>query len=272
MTATRTLSVGMGQILVVPGAYDENLTRAASAIADAATAGCDVVVLPECLDLGWTWPDARSLAEPIPGDATGRLAAAAREAGIHVVAGVTELDGDRLFNTAVLIGPGGELLAKHRKINELDFARAVYAQGTTLEVAATPLGVVGIDICADNAYPSLALGRALAAMGATILLSPCAWAVPPDFDNEARPYGDEWVTAYGALARETGMPVIGVSNVGPVVGGEWDGWACIGASLAVGSDGEVLAQLPFGDAAAALVALDIPLPSISRGRDPSDGG
>ncbi len=126
-------------------------------------------------------------------------------------------------------------------------------------MAPTALGTVGIDVCADNAYDSLALGRALAAMGAEILLSPCAWAVPPGFDNDARPYGDEWVTAYGALARETAMPVIGVSNVGPVVGGEWDGWRCIGASLAVGADGEVLAQLPFGDDAEGLVALDVPL-------------
>jgi len=55
------------------------------------------------------------------------------------------------------------------------------------------------------------------------------------------------------------MPVVGVSNVGPVVGGEWDGWACIGASLAVGSDGEVILQAPFGDAAEALHVVDVPL-------------
>jgi hypothetical protein len=56
------------------------------------------------------------------------------------------------------------------------------------------------------------------------------------------------------------MPVIGVSNVGPVVGGEWDGWACVGASLAVGSDGEVILQAPFGEAAEAFVTVEIPLP------------
>ncbi len=257
---TRTLRIGMAQTLVVPGEADANLDRAAAAIAAAATERCDAVVLPETLDLGWSWPDAPRHAQPIPGAATDRLAEAARTAGVTVVAGLTERDGDRTYNAAVVIGPDGAILGHHRKIHELDFARAVYSPGTTLAVAPTPLGTLGVDICADNAYESLALGRALAAMGAEILLSPCAWAVPPDFDNDARAYGDEWITAYGALARETGMPVVGVSNVGPVVGGEWDGWRCIGASLAVGSDGEVLAQLPFGDDAEALLALDVPLP------------
>ncbi len=255
----RSVRVGMAQMLVVPGAVDDNLARAVAMIERAGREGCAVVVLPECLDLGWTWPEAERFAQPIPGPTSDRLSGAAAAAEVTVVAGLTERDGDRLYNAAILVGADGTILAKHRKINELDFARAVYAQGTTLGVAETPFGTVGVNICADNAYGSLALGRAQAAMGAQILLSPCAWAVPPGFDNAVRPYGDEWVTAYGALARETGMPVVGVSNVGPVVGGEWDGWQCIGASLAVGAKGEVLVQAPFGKEAEALVAIDVAL-------------
>lgn len=257
--APRTLRIGMAQMLVVPGALDENLARAAAMIHAAALDRCEIVVLPECLDLGWTSPTAARLARPIPGPASDVLCEAAASSGVIVVAGLTERDGDGLFNSAILVGADGAILAKHRKINELDFARKVYGAGTSLHVVATENGVIGLDICADNAFSSLALGRALAAMGAQVLLSPCAWAVPPGFDNAARPYGDEWVTAYGALARETGMPVVGVSNVGPVVGGEWDGWRCIGASLAVGADGEVILQAPFGADAETLVAVDIVL-------------
>ena len=253
----RSLRIGMAQMLVVPGALEENLSRAVAMIHAAARANCVIVVLPECLDVGWTSTTAGELAQPVPGPVSNRLCEAAASAGVFVVAGLTERDGDRLFNAAILVGADGEILAKHRKINELDFARETYDAGTSLHVVATEHGVIGINICADNAFSSLALGRGLAAMGAEILLSPCAWAVPPGFDNAARPYGDEWVTAYGALARETGMPVVGVSNVGPVVGGEWDRWRCIGASLAVGSDGEVVVQAPFSDREQALVTVDI---------------
>ena len=243
----RTLRIGMAQMLVVPGALDDNLARAVAMIDAAARDECAIVVLPECLDVGWTWTTAGELAQPIPGPVSDRLCQEAASAGIIVVAGLTERDGDRLFNAAILVSADGTILAKHRKINEMDFARKMYDAGTSLQVVATEHGVIGMNICADNAFPSLALGRALAAMGAEILLSPCAWAVPPGFDNSVRPYGDEWVTAYGALARETGMPVVGVSNVGPVVGGEWDGWRCIGSSLAVDGDGEVVVQAPFSD-------------------------
>lgn len=255
----RSVCVGMAQMLVVPGALENNLERAADMIHAAARQGCEAVVLPECLDLGWTFAAAREMAHPVPGKVSDHLCEAAGSAGITVVAGLTERDGDWLFNAAILIDAKGEILAKHRKINELDFARKVYDAGTSLTVVATEHGVIGMNICADNAFPSLALGRAMAVMGADLVLSPCAWAVPPDFDNAVRPYGDEWVTAYGALARETGMPVIGVSNVGPVIGGEWDGWNCIGASLAVGADGEVITQAPFSDREQALIAVDVPL-------------
>jgi len=257
----RTLRIGMAQILVVPGALEDNLARAVAMIDAAALDECAIVVLPECLDVGWTSTTAGELAQPIPGPVSDRLCQAAASAGIIVVAGLTERDGDRLFNAAILVGVDGTILAKHRKINEMDFARKVYDAGTSLHVVATEHGTIGLDICADNAFSSLALGRALAAMGAEILLSPCAWAVPPGFDNSVRAYGDEWVTAYGVLARETGMPVIGVSNVGPVVGGEWDGWRCIGASLAVGWDGEVVAQAPFSDDDEVLLTVDIALGS-----------
>ena len=48
-----------------------------------------------------------------------------------------------------------------------------------------------------------------------------------------------------------------MSNVGPVVGGDWDGWRCVGCSLAVGLDGDVLARGPYGEES--LLVVDVPL-------------
>jgi predicted amidohydrolase len=241
-----TVRVAMAQMLVEGGEPGVNMARAVARIADAAEMGCDVVVLPECLDLGWTHPSAKEFAEPIPGPRTEQLAEAARRGRVHVVAGLTEQAGDGARNTSVLLAPSGELLLQHSKINLLDIARDVYAPGTSLAVAETSFGVVGIPICADNFGGCLHYSRALIGMGAEIILSPCAWAVPPGFDDEATPYGGLWLDSYGTLARESGVPVIGVSNVGRMTGGPWDGHDCIGRSLAVGRDGEVAAHLPFG--------------------------
>jgi len=251
------MRVGMAQMLVEPGEPVANLARAAEMVRDAARAGCDVVVLPECLDLGWTHASARTLAAPIPGPRAAALAAVAREHRVMIAAGLVERDGDRLYSSAVLISAAGDLLLRHRKITELELALQLYSVGTTLAVAPTSLGVVGLDICADNAPASIALGQALGHMGAQVLLSPSAWAVPADHDNEVEPYGSMWRESYAALATAYRMPVIGVSNVGPVVGGEWDGRRCIGCSLAVGAVGAVLAQGPYGEAA--LLTVTVPL-------------
>ena len=115
------------------------------------------------------------LAEAIPGKRSMALCAAARQHGLVVAAGLTERDGDAVFNAALLIDADGRITLHHRKIAELDFARAVYATGTTLGVADTAIGRVGLAICAD--YWAPALGLAQGAMGADILLSPSAWAV-----------------------------------------------------------------------------------------------
>jgi hypothetical protein len=136
--------VAMVQILVEGGKPHANLGRAASAIRDAAAKGCRLVVLPECLNLGWTDPSARDLAEPIPGPHAEVLVRAAKEHRVFVAAGLVERVGDRLFNAAVLIDPSGQILLHHRKINELDIALDLYTVGDRLGVVETELGTLGL--------------------------------------------------------------------------------------------------------------------------------
>lgn len=258
--------VGMAQTLVEGGRPYANLGRAADAVREAAAAGCRLVVLPECLDCGWTDPYARDLARPIPGPHADALIGAARANRVYVAAGLVERAGDRLYNAAVLIGPDGRILLHHRKVNELDIALDLYAVGDRLGVAETELGTLGLAICADNFGSSLAVGHVLARMGAQVILSPSAWAVDADHDNARDPYGELWLDSYSELARLYDVTVVGVSNVGPMTGGPWAGRKCIGCSLAVGPGGEVLARGPYGEGAAAVVPVDVtPRPPVARG-------
>jgi predicted amidohydrolase len=257
---------GMAQILVEGGRPEANLARAVARVEEAASRGCQIVVLPECLDLGWGDACARQLAEPIPGPHSDRLAAAARRHGVYVVAGLVERCGDPLYNAAVLIDPRGEIVLVHRKINELDLAHDLYAVGDRLGVAHTPLGTLGVNICADNFSDSLAVGHVLARMGAQAILSPSAWAVDAGHDNTAEPYGDLWRTSYRELCRLYDLHVIGVSSVGWLTSGPWKGRKVIGCSLAMGPGGRILAEAPYGEAAEALVVVPIdPRPPIARG-------
>ena len=249
--------LGMGQILVEGGQPDRNIGRAVDMISRAAEEGCRIVVLPECLDLGWTNPSAKSLALPVPGPVTDKLAAAAVKGRIHVVAGLTERDGEKVYNTAVLISPEGGILLKHRKINVLDIAQDLYSIGDRLGVVETPLGVIGINICADNFPGSLVFAHSLARMGAQMILSPSAWAVAANHDNRMDPYGGMWKEAYGTIGRLYDTYVVGVSNVGWIHGGPWDGMKCIGNSIAAGPGGNVVAEGPYGEAAEQLVVFEV---------------
>ena len=257
--STLRLRVGMGQMLVVGGQPEANLDRADRFIRDAATQGCRLIVLPECLDLGWTDSSAKRLAQPIPGPYSQRLAHSAKETGLFVVAGLVERAGDKLYNAAVLIDPHGQMLLVHRKINELEIAHDLYSIGDRLAVAHTELGTLGINICADNFPKSLAIGHVLARMGAQLLLSPSAWAVDADHDNQIEPYGELWRSAYGELGRLYELPVVGVSNVGWLTDGPWKGRKAIGCSLATDHRGERLAEGPYGEASEALIVVEVEL-------------
>lgn len=259
---------GLGQLLVEGGRPAANLDRAAAMTEQAAREGCRVVVLPECLDFGWTDPSARERAEPIPGPHSDRLAEAARAYGIWVVAGLVERAGNRLYNASILLDPSGRIVLHHRKINELGIGREIYAVGGRLEVAETELGTVAIPICADNYWSSRAVGHLLCRMGAQVLLSPSAWAVVPDHDETVEPYGDDWLPSYRELATLYDVTVIGVSNVGLMTGGPWEGRLCIGKSLAVGPGGEILAHGPYGVDAETLLVVDVvPRTSVAAGTD-----
>ena len=253
------VKLAMGQMLVEGGRPQENLTRAVEMIVQAARQGCQIAVLPECLDLGWAHPSARQSAAEIPGPASGVLCQAASEAGLHVVAGLTERAGSRIYNAAVLIDPGGQVLLKHRKINLLDIEQSVYCTGDRLAVAEIACGVIGVNICADNFPDSLVLGHSVARMGAQLLLSPSAWAVPPDHDPVVEPYGALWEGSYCSLAKLYEMPVVGVSNVGWITGGPWAGRKCIGCSLAVGARGKILAKGAYGVDAQQLIVVEVGL-------------
>jgi len=243
----KTVNVGMIQMEVVFCQPKENLERAEKAVKQAVDKGAEICILPECMDLGWGTPRAAGLAEPIPGKVSDALCRIAKENQVYLVSGLTEKEGEKVYNTALLISDKGEILCKHRKINVLTGVEDVYSIGDRLCVTQTKFGKIGIDICADNAVQSLSIGHTLARMGAQMILSPCAWAVLPDRDPIKEPYGNEWHVPYSHLSGIYRIPVIGVSNVGLVTEGSWMGWKAIGNSIAYTREGKLLKVLPFGE-------------------------
>ena len=258
--------LGMAQIMVEGGQPQANLARGVERIKEAATSGCHLVVLPECMDLGWMDGSAQQIAMPIPGAYSDQLARAAQNSSVYVIAGLVEREGDQIYNAAVMINPDGQICLHHRKINVLEIAQDLYSIGDRLAVTSTPMGMIGTNICADNFSDSLAIGHVLARMGAQILVSPSAWVVGADHDNTEDPYGDLWRTSYRQMSTLYDLTVVGVSCVGPLTDGPWRGRKAIGCSLAVGPGGEILAQGPYGEDAESLIVVKVdPQPVVAKG-------
>ncbi len=251
------LLVALGQMSAEYGNPNRNIAKSLELIEESAQRSCDIVTLPECLDIGWTNPNAYKLAEPIPGRYSEKLCEAASASSIYVIAGITEKAGDRIYNSAICIDPDGDIISKYRKINILDIAQDIYSTGNRLSVIDTSLGKIGINICADNFPNSLVFGHSLARMGARIIFSPCAWAVKSDHDNKENPYGSMWIKSYRRLARLYGTTVAGVSGVGKITRGPWKGRKCIGNSLVIDSSGEVVARGSYGETAEELITASI---------------
>jgi nitrilase len=113
----------------------------------------------------------------VPGDTTRALADAARKAGVYLVMGIIEKDGDysgTLYCSMLYFGPDGSLLGKHRKLKPTGMERLIWGEGdgSTLPVLDTPFGKIGGLICWENYMP---LARtAMYAKGVQIYLAPTA--------------------------------------------------------------------------------------------------
>ena len=226
-------------MLVEGGEPERNLERAEQMI-EQAGASCDILLLPECLDLAWTHPSAKDEAEPIPGPRSQRLCEAAAEHGVYLCAGLTESDDQRVYNAAILVDTSGEIILIYRKINVLDVGQEFYAIGQTLNVVETPFGTIGVNICSDNYVDGLPIGHTLARMGADLILSPSSWTVDYSVSDTDDPYGDKWLRPYYTLASLYDLVVAGCTSVGVIIGGPYEGKKMVGSSLVVNRDGPLV--------------------------------
>jgi predicted amidohydrolase len=142
-------------------------------------AGHDLIVLPELWAPGYFAFDRYAdLAEALDGPLLGELAGWARKLQTHLHAGsVLERDADgRLYNTAVLLGPDGDLVLDYRKVHVFGYQSQeakLLSPGNRADVADTPLGMVGMTTCYDLRFPELY--RVLVDRGAQLVVVPAAW-------------------------------------------------------------------------------------------------
>jgi len=217
------MRIGMAQLLVEGGEPERNLERAAKLVRQAKAENCDLVLLPETLDLAWTHPSAFTEAEPIPGKFSDFFCSLAAELKIWLCLGLTEQTDGHRFNTALLINDGGTIVHTYHKINLLEVEFPFYEVGKHLNVVETPFGHIGINVCADNYLHSIHNAHMLARMGAQLILSPASWTVDHFVTEEMDPYRDKWIRPLSEIASLYDIVFVSVTSVGYIVGGPYEG-------------------------------------------------
>ena len=247
-----TLTVAAIQMEPRIGHTAYNLALSLRLIGEAADRGATLIVLPELANSGYmfeTREETVSLAEDArTGTTVQAWAALAAARGLHLVAGLCERAGDRVYNSAVVIGPGG-VLGVFRKIHLWDQENRFFAPGDLgFPVLDLPFGKLGVLICYDGWFPESY--RACALAGADIICIPTNWVPMP-----AQPAGREVManTLVMAGAHSNGVFVIAADRIGTERGQPF-----LGNSLIVGPTGFPLAGPAPADAEAILTADIIP--------------
>ncbi len=140
------------------------------------------LVLPELFSTGYAIMDAKLLMELAEDTVEGGLAVRtlrglARKYRIYISFGIAERHKGKLYNSAVLVGPGG-LIGVYRKLHLFYKENLIYTRGDMgLPVFTTGKGIrVGMIVCFDYFFPESI--RTLALKGAHIILHPSNLVMP----------------------------------------------------------------------------------------------
>ncbi len=223
------------------------LAHLTAVVAEAEEAGAQLVCFPEGFMQGYLIDvaSARRVAIDLASSEFDTLLDQFPKTGPVIVFGMIESDGDRLYNTAVVI-ERGKLVGRYRKKHLLPGERA-FTAGTD-----TPLFTVGkmrfgISICYDTNFPETT--RTISDLGATLIVCPTNNMMPRQRAEEFR---DVHNAVRGERCREAGLWLISAD-----VTGERDGRLAIGPTAVLDPQGKVAAQLPLGTPG--LLVFDIPL-------------
>jgi 5-aminopentanamidase len=159
------------------GQVEKNVLQA---VREVSAAKADLFVLPELFSTGYQFvsrEEAFDLAEDIPGGRTcAALTDVAGSEHMYFVFGIAERDGERLFNSAAVIGPEG-FIGRYRKSHLFYEEKNIFDPGDTgFRVFDIGLARLGVMICFDWLFPESA--RSLALLGADILCHPSNLVLP----------------------------------------------------------------------------------------------
>ncbi len=232
----------------------DNIQHADSLVRSAAKKGAQIILLPELFERQYFCQERRyeyyAFAKPVSeNDAVQHFAKLAKELQVVLPISFYERDGNVLYNSAAVIDADGSLLGVYRKTHIPDDhyyqEKFYFTPGNTgFMVWNTRFGRIGVGICWDQWFPEAA--RAMAIMGAQLLLYPTAIGSEPILETDSMPH---WRRTMQGHAAANVVPVIaanryGLESVEPCDenGGQRSALQFYGSSFITDETGELIVQ------------------------------
>lgn len=232
----------------------DNIQHADDLVRSAAKKGAQIILLPELFERQYFCQERRyeyyAFAKPVSeNDAVQHFAKLAKELQVVLPISFYERDGNVLYNSAAVIDADGSLLGVYRKTHIPDDhyyqEKFYFTPGNTgFKVWNTRFGRIGVGICWDQWFPEAA--RAMAIMGAQLLLYPTAIGSEPILETDSMPH---WRRTMQGHAAANVVPVIaanryGLESVEPCDenGGQRSALQFYGSSFITDETGELIVQ------------------------------
>ncbi len=162
---------------------EESRAKAKAMVSEAAKNGAQVIALPEMWNCPYANEYFKPYGEPEDGPTVQFLSDLAKEQDIYLIGGsISELDGDKVYNTSYSFDREGQLIGKHRKAHLFDInvkngirfmESDTLSPGDKATVIDTEYGKIGVAICYDVRFPELS--RKMALEGAKLIVLPAAF-------------------------------------------------------------------------------------------------
>ena len=232
----KTVHIAMAQIFCLDSDKSGNLVRIENALKEAKGMGAEIVLFPEMALLGWVNPDAHKLSTEIPGKDSEFLSSLAKKYGVFICIGLGEKEGEKLYDSAILISDEGVLLLKHRKNNILtELMEPPYSKGVGVQTVETKYGKIGVMICADTFKENLL--KDMADMKPDLMLIPYGWAAKAD---EWPEHAKDLHNVVKNVATTIECVSIGTDLIGQISQGPWKGLTYGGQSVAYDKKGKLI--------------------------------
>jgi predicted amidohydrolase len=204
ITVANKIIVAAIQMDCTPYDKEKNLAHAEELVAEAATRGATLIVLPELFSTGYRVElKDRELAEELTGETVKRLQRLAEKHGVYIAGAILERgEKNSVYDTAVIVGADG-LLGSQRKMHLWGDEVNRFEKGSSIGVVKLPSVTVGLLICYEIGFPEQSRIEVL--KGAEILLYPSAF-------GKARYYA--WDIASKSRALENGAFVVACNRCG----------------------------------------------------------